>query len=182
MQRAFQLLYTTVLAALTVPALAQGTSPQQKLAYPMARKGNAIDTYFGTRVPAPYQWMENLTDPRLRQWVKAENALTNAYLAKIPVRGWIDHRLTELWNYSREHTPYQLGNGTLFYHRNSGMQNQSVVYVQDSPTAKPRVLLDPNKLSPDGSIALGGDRPSPNGRYLAYALSRGARTGRRSTC
>lgn len=173
MQHAFRLLYTAAFTAFAVPALAQGTGPQQKLAYPVAPKVNTVDAYFGTRVPAPYQWMENLTDPQLRQWVEAENALTNAYLAKIPVRGWIDHRLSELWNYSREHTPFQLGNGTLFFHRNSGLQNQSVVYVQDSSTARPHVLLDPNKLSSDGSIALGGDQPSPNGKYLAYALSKG---------
>lgn len=171
MQRNVRFLCAAVLAALAVPALAQ--TPQQKLVYPVAHKDNTVDTYFGTKVPVPYQWMENLTSPQLKKWVAAENKLTDAYLAKIPVRGWIDHRLTQLWNYAKEGTPDQLKNGMLFIRRNSGLQNQSVVYVQASPTAKPRMLLDPNKLSPDGSIALKGGAPSPDGKYYAYALSNG---------
>ena len=171
MKTTIRLLSAAVLAALSTAALAQ--APAQKPDYPVAHRDNTVDTYFGTKVPAPYQWMDNLTSPDLHQWVEAENKLTDGYLAKIPVRGWIDHRLTELWNYAKEGTPRQLKNGMLFFGRNSGLQNQSVVYVQDSATAKPRVLLDPNKLSPDGSIALAGTAPSPNGKYLAYALSNG---------
>lgn len=105
--------------------------------------------------------------------MKAENKVTNAYLAKIPVRGWINDHLTKLWNYAKEGTPRQLENGMLFFSRNSGLQNQSVVYVQKSATAKPRVLLNPNKLSSDGSIALSFYVPSPDGKYFAYALSSG---------
>ncbi|HEX7369253.1 MAG TPA: prolyl oligopeptidase family serine peptidase [Rhodanobacteraceae bacterium] len=164
-------LAAAMLAAMTMAAFAQ--APAQKLQYPVAHTDNTVDTYFGTKVAAPYQWMENLTDPVLHKWVDAENKVTNDYLAKIPVRGWIDHRLTELWNYAKEGTPDQLKNGMLFFRKNSGLQNQSVVYVQASATAQPRVLLDPNKLSPDGSIALAGDAPSPQGKYLAYALSKG---------
>ena len=172
MKTSMRVLSAAMLAAFAVPVLAALSAPPQKLAYPVAHKDNTVDTYFGTRVPAPYQWMENLTSPQLKTWVDAENKLTNDYLAKIPVRGWIDHRLTELWNYAKEGTPNQLKNGTLFFRRNSGLQNQSVVYVQ-APGQQPRVLLDPNKLSPDGSIALAGDAPSPDGKYLAYALSKG---------
>ena len=172
MKLSVRTLPVSLLVALTLPAFAATPTPQQKFAYPVAHKDATVDTYFGTKVPAPYQWMENLTSPQLKTWVDAENKLTNDYLAKIPVRGWIDHRLTELWNYAKEGTPNQLKNGTLFFGRNSGLQNQSVVYVQ-TPGAQPRVLLDPNKLSPDGSIALAGDAPSPDGKYLAYALSQG---------
>lgn len=172
MQGAVRWLSVAVLAALVLPALAQQPATPQKLVYPAAHRDNTVDTYFGTKVPAPYQWMENLTSPQLHAWVKAENKVTDDYLAKIPVRGWINHRLTELWNYQKESTPDQLRNGMLFFGRNSGLQNQSVVYVQ-APGAKPRVLLDPNKLSPDGSIALAGTAPSPAGAYLAYALSKG---------
>lgn len=172
MQGAVRLLSVAVLAALVVPALAQQPATPQKLSYPVAHRDNTVDTYFGTKVPAPYQWMDNLTSPQLHAWVEAENKVTDDYLAKIPVRGWINHRLTELWNYQKEGTPDQLRNGMLFFGRNSGLQNQSVVYVQ-APGAKPRVLLDPNKLSPDGSIALAGTAPSPAGAYLAYALSKG---------
>ncbi|MGH8273619.1 MAG: prolyl oligopeptidase family serine peptidase [Gammaproteobacteria bacterium] len=167
------LLLTLALAA--APALAQsnGNAAQHKLSYPTPHRDKTVDTYFGTKVPAPYQWMENLTNPQLHKWVAAENKLTDAYLAKIPVRGWINKRLTKLSNYAKEGTPDQLKNGMLFFRRNSGLQNQSVVYVQNSAAAKPRVLLDPNKLSPDGSIAVKEGTPSPNGKYYAYALSKG---------
>ncbi|MGH8191909.1 MAG: prolyl oligopeptidase family serine peptidase [Rhodanobacteraceae bacterium] len=184
MKRSTSLLTVAVLAAVataagaqqSVPpssAGAQQTAPPSKIEYPAAHRDNTVDTYFGTKVAAPYQWMEKLTDPALHKWVDAENKITDDYLSKIPVRGWIDHRLTQLWDYAKEGTPDQLKNGMLFFRKNSGLQNQSVVYVQDSPTAKPRMLLDPNKLSPDGSIALAGDAPSPDGKYLAYALSKG---------
>jgi len=152
---------------------AANTRATRGLNYPVAHRDATVDTYFGTTVPAPYRWMEDLTSPALHQWVDAENRLTSNYLAQIPIRGWMDHRLTQLWNYAKESTPGQLRNGMLFFRRNSGLQNQSVVYVQQSSAAEPRMLLDPNKLSPDGSIALAGTAPSPMGKYLAYALSRG---------
>lgn len=173
MKLSVHFLAVATLAAVSVTAIAQQTAPPSAIEYPVAHKDNTVDTYFGTRVPAPYQWMENLTDPRLHEWVDAENKITDDYLAKIPVRAWIDHRLTELWDYAKEGKPDQLKNGMLFFSRNSGLQNQSVLYVQESPTAKPRVLLDPNKLSPDGSIALVESAPSPNAQYLAYVLSNG---------
>ena len=143
------------------------------LHYPQARRDRIADTYFGTRVPAPYQWMENMDSPALHRWVQAQNALTEAYLAKIPLRAWVRQRLTRLSDYAKETTPVQVSGPRIFFRRNSGLQNQSVLYVQDSPTAKPRVLIDPNRLSANGSIALAGFEPSPDGRYLAYALSQG---------
>jgi len=169
MLRALSVLTVAALLALT----ACKSRSSHELKYPVAHRDDTVDTYFGTKVPASYQWMENLTSPALHQWVDAENQLTDNYLAKIPVRGWIDHRLTQLWNYAKEDAPDQLKNGMLFFRRNSGLQNQSVVYVQQSATAKPRMLLDPNQLSPDGSIALAATAPSPQGKYLAYALSNG---------
>jgi prolyl oligopeptidase len=144
-----------------------------KLRYPPARRDSTVDSYFGTTVPAPYQWMENLESPALKQWVEAENTLTFSYLDKIPIRSWIRKRLTTLWNYSRESTPQQVAGGRIFFGKNSGLQNQSVVYVQDSPSTAARQLLDPNALSPDGSIALLGYQPSPHGTHLAYDLSQG---------
>ncbi len=114
-----------------------------------------------------------MRSPALHRWVRAENRLTNAYLAKIPIRHWIKRRLTQLANYAKETTPVQVAGSRIFFRRNSGLQNQSVLYVQDSPTAKPRILIDPNKLSPNGSIALADFEPSPDGKYLAYALSKG---------
>jgi prolyl oligopeptidase len=150
-----------------------GPAAKTRLSYPAAHRDSTVDTYFGTKVPAPYQWMENLDSSAVKQWVDAENALTASYLEKVPVRRWIRERLTKLWNYARESTPEQVAGGKIFFGRNSGLQNQSVVYVQDSPSSAPRELLDPNALSPDGSIALLGYRASPRGAYLAYNLSQG---------
>lgn len=141
--------------------------------YPFAPRDNIVSDYFGTRVPAPYRWMEDMHSPALHQWVDAENRLTDGYLAKIPVRPWIARRLKQLWNYPKETTPVEVAGSRIFFRRNAGLQNQSVLYVQDSPAAKPRVLIDPNRLSPDGSVALVDFEPSPDGRYLAYALSAG---------
>jgi prolyl oligopeptidase len=141
--------------------------------YPVAPRDQTVTDYFGTRVPAPYQWMEDMQSPALHSWVAAENRLTDGYLAKIPLRGWITRRLTQLWNFPKETAPVQVAGSRIFFRRNSGLQNQSVLYVQDSPAAKPRILIDPNKLSPDGSVALVDLEPSPDGRYLAYALSSG---------
>ena len=144
-----------------------------KIVYPFAPRDQIVTDYFGTRVPAPYRWMEDMQSPALHRWVAAENQLTEGYLAKIPVRGWMARRLTQLWNYPKETTPVQVAGSRLFFRRNAGLQNQSVLYVQDSPSATARVLLDPNTLSPDGSVALVDFEPSPDGKYLAYALSTG---------
>jgi prolyl oligopeptidase len=160
-------------ALLLVASTTWATSASEPVHYPTARRDAIVNTYFGTRVPAPYQWMENMRDPALHSWVDAENRLTEAYLAKIPVRAWIAHRLTQIWNYPREETPVEVTGGRIFFNRNSGLQNQPILYVQDSPSASPRVLIDPNKLSPDGSLALVGYQPAADGRYVAYALSVG---------
>jgi len=151
-----------------------GVSPAHlTLQYPPARRDGVVDGYFGTRVPAPYQWMEDMRSPALHRWVQAENRLTEAYLAKIPLRDWILRRLTVLWNYADQTTPRQVAGGRIFFERNSGLQNQAVLYRQDSPAARPRMLIDPNEISPDGSVALVDFQPSPDGRYVAYALSAG---------
>jgi prolyl oligopeptidase len=163
-----------VLLAQVAPIAFGSVPPQaQAMKYPFAPRDRIVDEYFGTRVPAPYRWMEDMQSPALRRWVAAENRLTNAYLAKTPLRHWILRRLTELWNYAHQTTPVQVAGGRIFFERNSGLQNQSVVYVQESPAAKPLMLIDPNELSPDGSVALVDFQPSPDGRYLAYALSAG---------
>lgn len=166
-----QFAYAAALAALgfALPALAGNSGGPD---YPAVHRDKTVDTYFGTAVPAPYQWMENLKSPQLKQWVEKQNALTAGYLARIPYRAWMHKRLAGLWDYAKEGTPDQAG-GKLFFSRNSGLQNQSVVYVQDSASAKPRVLLDPNSLSSDGSIALAGYQASDDGKYLSYELSRG---------
>ena len=167
-----------ITCSVLVPLLLAACSSRQPgppalLHYPPARRDKLVAVYFGTRVPAPYRWMENMSSPALHRWVRAENALTKSYLAKIPVRGWIAHRLRQLSNYGRETTPVQVAGSRIFFRKNTGLENQSVLYVRDSPTAKPRVLINPNTLSPNGAIALAAFQPSPDGKYLAYALSRG---------
>ena len=141
--------------------------------YPPTPRDTVIDHYFGASVPDPYRWMENSHDPALHQWVDAENRVTAAYMAKNPIRSWMGKRLTQLWNFPTETTPDQVAGPRLFFRRNSGLQNQSVLYVQDSSSAKPRVLVDPNAISPDGSTALTAYWQSPDGKLLAYGLSPG---------
>ena len=164
---------TWIAAFLLLAGSSSSGSPPEPQHYPPAPRDGTVDDYFGTRVPAPYQWMEDMRSPALHRWVAAENQLTDGYFAKIQLRAPIMRRLTQIWNYPKETTPVEVAGSRIFFLRNSGLQNQSVLYVQDSPSAKPRVLMDPNKLSPDGSLALALFRPSPDGRYLAYALSVG---------
>ncbi len=142
------------------------------LTYPPAPSVDVVDDYHGTRVADPYRWLEEPDSPETRRWIEAENELTFDYLERIPARDRIRARLTELWDYERYEIPVQEG-GRLFFRKNDGLQNQSVLYVADSPRATPRVLLDPNTLSADGTIALMQAVPSPDGKLLAYGLSDG---------
>ena len=141
-------------------------------AYPEVTRGNQVDTYHGVRVADPYRWMEALDSEQTRAYIEAENALSEPYLEAIPARARIKERLTQLWNYERYDVPVKRG-GRYFYRRNDGLQNQSVLYVAESLTAAPRVLLDPNALSADATIALGEFVPSDDGHLLAYSLSDG---------
>jgi prolyl oligopeptidase len=142
------------------------------LAYPAAKRGEQVDVYHGRRVSDPYRWLEQEAGPDTRKFIEAQNALAQPYLEALPAREKIKKRLTELWNYERYDPPVQRG-GRYFYLRNDGLQDQSVLYVADSLHAPPRVLLDPNKLSKDATIALGEFEPSPDGKLLAYGLSDG---------
>jgi prolyl oligopeptidase len=146
-----------------------GGSP---LKYPEARRGSVVDTLFGKAVPAPYRWMEDLNAPGVGAWITAENAVTTAYLSQLPGREAMRQRLTALWNYPRVGLPRR-EHGMLFYTKNTGLQRQSVLYVRTTSVSAPQLVLDPNVLSPDGSISLAGWAPSPDGRYLAYGLSEG---------
>lgn len=140
--------------------------------YPTTRRDTIVNNYFGTSILAPYQWMENQESPEVDAWVEAENKVTFDYLDKIPYRDSVRDRITKLWNYEKVGVPGRDG-GTLFYSKNSGLQNQSPVFIQKSLASKPKMILDPNKLSPDGSVALLDYQASPNGKYLCYGLSQG---------
>lgn len=138
--------------------------------YPPARRGDQVDTYHGVEVADPYRWLEDPDSPETRAWVRAENELTEAYLHNIPARRLIRERLSELWNYERFSIPVRRGHA-IFYSRNDGLQDQSVLFVDTGEGA--RVLLDPNRLSEDNTVSLASTVPSEDGRLLAYALSDG---------
>jgi prolyl oligopeptidase len=130
-----------------------------------------VDIYHGQPVPDPYRWLEDLDSEQTRAWIEAQNQLTFDYLRQIPARQRLLERLTQLWNYERYSQPFKEGN-RYFYFKNDGLQNQSVLYTQESLEAEARVLLDPNTFSEDGTVALSGIAISRDGRYLAYGLSR----------
>jgi len=142
----------------------------QTLTYPPTHKSDVVDDYHGTRVADPYRWLEDVDSPETRAWVEAQNRITFAYLEEIPERERIRRRLTELWDYPKYGAPFKKG-GRYFFFKNSGLQNQSVLYSQSSLTAQPAVLLDPNTLSPDGTVALSILAFTEDGRTLVYGTS-----------
>ena len=143
----------------------------KKLIYPNTPTGSQVDDYHGTVVADPYRWLEDADSPQTREWIKHQNELTFDYLSKIPGRDRLRKRLTELWNYSRAMTIFHRGQ-RYFQFRNSGLQNQDVLYVMNFPADIGRVLLDPNLLSDDGTAALNTCSISDDGNWLAYAISR----------
>jgi prolyl oligopeptidase len=138
--------------------------------YPPARKSDQVDDYHGVKVADPYRWLEDLDSEETRNWVEAENKLSFGYLAAIPERNALKERLTKLWNYEKYGIPFKEGN-RYFYTRNSGLQNQAVLYTVTSLDAQPQMVLDPNTLSADGTVALSGLQVSPDGKFIAYSLS-----------
>jgi len=171
-----QLRHATLVAMLAAafgatPALAQSCSPGgPALKYPVSKKLDQTDTYHGTAIADPYRWLEDANSAETKTWVDAQNKVTQDYLAQIPQRAAIRQRLTQLWNYERYSVPGKEG-GHYFYTRNDGLQNQSVLYTLKNLSDTPRVLLDPNKLSSDGTVALAGIEVSPDGKLLAYSTA-----------
>ena len=139
--------------------------------YPVTQKGAATDTFFGTPVSDPYRWLEQGDDDATRQWIERQNDVTNSYLAQIPFRNDIAKRLKELWNYERFGMPFQEGE-YLYFFRNNGLQNQSVLYRM-KPGSQPEVFLDPNTFSGDGTVSLSGIEFSKDGSLAAYQTSDG---------
>ncbi len=159
-------------AAPTETAAAAGHSSISKttIHYPQVKTVEHVDDYNGVKVADPYRWLEDLNSPETKAWVEAENQVTFAYLEQIPERVAIKDRLTTLWNFERYGVPDTKG-GRYFYTKNDGLQNQSVLYWMDSLAGAPRMLLDPNKLSADGTVALTDAEPTEDGKLLAYSLA-----------
>ena len=159
---------TCVCLAFVIGSLSAG----EKLKYPDAKKIDQVDELHGVKVQDPYRWLEDdvRQSKEVADWVAAENAITSAYLAAIPQRDAIKKRLTELWNYEKFGAPFKAG-GRYFYFKNDGLQNQSVLYKLESLSADPVVLIDPNKWSKDGTVALGSTSFSDDGRFAAYSVA-----------
>lgn len=142
----------------------------KQFSYPPARKTDQVDDYHGTKIADPYRWLENPDSEETRAWVEAQNKLTFSFLDQIPARAQIKARLTKLWNYERYGVPFKEG-GRYFYQKNDGLQNQSVLYWSKALNDAGTVLLDPNTLSADGTVALAGYAISHDGNHLAYGLA-----------
>ncbi len=157
---------------LTAAAAPSAEPPAVALAYPAAERGSQVDDYHGTKVADPYRWMEDIDAPETRAWVEAERKLTDDYLAAIPARQKVLERLKQVWNFERWTPPQRYG-AWWFYSHNDGLQDQSVLYATRDPKQPGRVLLDPNTLSADGTVALREMAISDDGGKFAYALSDG---------
>ena len=152
-------------------ALLPSVMSAQKIVYPQTAREDVVDEYFGTRVADPYRWLEDDRSARTKAWVEAENAVTNAYLGRIPLRPKLLRRLKEVSNYEKIGAPFKR-QGRWFFYKNDGLQNQSVLYAQQKLGGEAKTWLDPNKLSTDGTVALKGVYFSNNGKYAAYSISR----------
>ncbi len=168
---------TMTLAALAL--LAGCSNPQsmhdntnEPIEYPETRKTDVQDDYFGTVVNDPYRWLEDDRAEETEEWVKAQNATTQKYLTRIPYRDQIEKRLTQLFNYPRLSSPKRVGNHYFFY-KNSGLQNQSVIYYQEGRDGEPKVFIDPNTLSESGTVSINLLGSSPDDKYIAYSQSEG---------
>lgn len=159
-------------ASLCLILTAEMYAQNSELKYPATRKADVVEMLHGVEVADPYRWLEEMDSPEVKDWIERQNKVTFAYLKAIPGRDTIRKRLTELWNYERYGIPFKEG-GLYFFTKNDGLQNQSVLYWAESLDAKPKVLLDPNKFSKDGTVALSGVAVSPDGKYLAYGTSSG---------
>jgi len=157
-----------------IGAAAQTTQVAPALVYPKAKTVDVVEDHFGTKVADPYRWLENdvRNDPEVAAWVAAENQVTNSILQTLPLRSWFKDRMTALYNYERFGLPEKKG-GRYFYTRNTGLQNQSVLYFRDGLDGAPKQLIDPNGWSADGATALAEWTPSEDGKLLAYSIQDG---------
>lgn len=162
---------TYCLMALSSMVALNACHQQPQVIYPATAKDNTVDTYFGVEVADPYRWLENDTSAATMAWVEAQNQVTFDYLQQIPFRDQLRKKLTDLTDYEKYGSPFKK-HGKYYFFKNDGLQNQSVLYVQETLEAEPEVLLDPNKISADGTVALSGISFSKDGKYMAYQISR----------
>jgi prolyl oligopeptidase len=162
------ILLTLALFAATL-TLVRADAPKP-ITYPTTAKGDVSDTFHGVTVPDPYRWLEDADSTDSQAWIEAQNKITFGFLEEIKARPQIKERLTKLWDYERFGQPFRRG-GRYFFSRNDGLQNQSVWYWSDKLDTEPKVLIDPNTLSADGTVALSGMDVSEDGKLLAYGLS-----------
>ena len=151
-------------------AITTALAAQAPLIYPPTRKAEVVEDFFGTKVADPYRWLEDDNSAETKAWVEAQNKVTYGYLEQIPERAKIRERLTKLWDYEKFGVPFRMGRRT-FYTHNTGLQNQAVLFVTSDPAKQGRVLLDPNTLSTDGTVALSGTSLTEDGRLMAYSMS-----------
>ena len=166
-----KILLSSALAVSAMTMMRPAAMMGQTLRYPVAPKDNTVDEYFGVKVADPFRPLENDTSAAIAAWVKAENAVTDAYMTKIPQRAKYLRRLKQVANYEKVYTPFEK-NGKWYVYKNNGLQNQAVLYQMDKLGGEARVFLDPNKLSDDGTVALKSISFSHDGKYFAYVISR----------
>lgn len=159
-----------IIPAALLVLIAQGCQ-NDKITYPMTKKVDTVDVYFGQQVADPYRWLEDDNSDETAQWVAEQNKLTFGYLEKIPFREQVKKRLEQIYNYQKITRPRKW-NGHYFWYKKDGLQNQSVMYYSDTLGGKEIELLDPNTLSDDGTVALSTVSVSHDGRYLGYGIAR----------
>jgi prolyl oligopeptidase len=159
------------LSLIIIMTIQSCSSEQEKITYPVTKKVDQTDEYFGVQVADPYRWLEDDNSEETAAWVKAQNKVTNAYLEKIPFRKKIIDRLTEIWDYPRYRTPLKKGN-KYYFRKNDGLQDQDVLYVMEGEDGEPEILLDPNTFSEDGTVALSSWNISKDGKYMGYLIAR----------
>ncbi len=174
-RRCTRFAFVVVTLLVTAPLCADEPTPAVKttvMQYPTTRKDNVTDSYHGRQVADPYRWLEDVESEDADAWVAAQNKVTRQYLDSLPSRQPMRNRLEQLWNYERFGLPEKKGE-RYFYSHNDGLQNQNVLYVAESLEADKRLLLDPNTLSEDGTVALGEWQISDDGSLLAYSIADG---------
>ncbi|MDQ6757882.1 MAG: prolyl oligopeptidase family serine peptidase [Bacteroidota bacterium] len=157
-------------SVLFIAIMATMSSVFCQVKYPIAKKINQVDDYFGTKVSDPYRWLEDDNSAETKAWVDAQNKVTQDYLSKIPFRAKVKQQLEEMWNYPKYSSPFKEGQYYYFY-KNNGLQNQSILYRQNGLNGTPEVFIDPNTMSKDGTAAVGRPHFSKNKKYAAYTIA-----------